>query len=223
MKYIIYHPFGGYGNHLRWLLLLSKEFQFQTLNKPKIDFIETFVYSKNRTCFNWLLFEWRYRKQLDNQFMVSHTIDESILGKSIVLTYEPELAYKAYLKFNPCLNGYDKNGFLEQVRTHNQENLQDIFGQEKLALDAKLVYNPTLDKTFYETICDFLEIEKVYDIANKIHGLWYSLHIKAEDDVCNIPKEFSKFSWYLHTTEFSPTNQQDYDIIFNRIQETYNK
>ena len=180
MNYGVCSPVGGYGNHLRWLLYLSKEFQPIAM-LDKVKFIECNVYSQSRTYSNWLQYEWRYRKKLDKIIMFSHHIEDILSpNKVVILTMRPKYAYRTYVKFNPKINGHTVKSFMRQVERDNLSNTSfRNKGAETIVIDASLLYTSVLDKQVYDNVVSFMGVENVYDTANTIHKLWYDLHVKA--------------------------------------------
>jgi hypothetical protein len=182
MNYGVCSPVGGYGNHLRWLLFLSKEFQHPSVPINKLKFIEWCVYPKTRTYSNWLQYEWRYRKKIDQVIKFSHNIEDiaDVPNKILILTIRPKYACKTYVRFNPKLNGHTVKSFMRHVERDNISNTSfRQQGIQTIVFDANLFYNSVLDKQVYDDIISFMGIENVYDTANAVHELWYNLHNKA--------------------------------------------
>ena len=97
-------PIGAFGNHLRWLILLDEQYQFDIklvdpesrglyrtpdyINtcesysfrsiESKLLFVNNYVYPENRTWHNWLVFEWKYRHLLQEIFPIEHAFDYEI-------------------------------------------------------------------------------------------------------------------------------------------------
>ena len=150
----------------------------------KVKFIEDFVYPKNRTYSNWLQYEWRYRKKIDQVIRFSHNIEDitdmSVPNKILILTMRPKYAYRTYVKFNPKLNGHTVKSFMRQVEQDNLSNTSfKNEGMQTIVFDAGLLYNSVLDEQVYNNIISFMGIENVYNTANAVHKLWYDLHTKA--------------------------------------------
>jgi hypothetical protein len=107
MKYGVCAPVGGYGNHLRWLILLSKEFTFLGVT-DKINFLKGRIYPPGRTGYGWISKEYEYRTQLNGVINFSHHLmdiaDPTTPNKIVALTIKPKYALRAYAKFNPNIN-----------------------------------------------------------------------------------------------------------------------
>lgn len=185
-RFNIIAPLGGFGNHVRWLILLDSSFTFNlqdniVLNNitQKIDFIKDFVYSADRTWHNWLQFEWRYREDLDTHIQFGHSLVE--IGhpdkQTLILKTNPDLAYKSYLKFNSNLNNRPRSRFTDDV---NQINNLNVEGDNFLLLNSDMVYQPTLNRDLYTTLINFFELDDLYNEANFIHTLWYKGQQRSE-------------------------------------------
>jgi len=196
MKLSICSPVGGFGNHLRWLLLLSPEFKKLLNMDDNFVVAKLFVYPKRRTCFNWLNMEWRYREIINSHIAFSHNIenvyDSSATNKIVVMTMKPKYALKHYLKFNPLLNGHTIKSFLKHVQSDNKTNTEFMVKQQDktLVIDANKLYNSVLDKQLYESIINFFELGNVYEKANEVHKLWYELNQQANKDVLSIEDDW---------------------------------
>jgi hypothetical protein len=197
MKLSICAPIGGLGNHLRWLLLLSPEFNIEIMRiSDKKVILNSLVYPKHRTCFNWLQTEWRYRRSLSKHIDFDHNIENvyepTTANKIVVMTIKPKYALKHYLKFNPLINGHTIKFFLKYVVKDNKSNTEFRVNQhdKTLVIDANKLYNSVLDKELYESIINFFEIGNVYEQANETHKLWYELNQKANKDVLNVADEW---------------------------------
>lgn len=186
----IVSPAGGGMNHLRWLLLLSVEYN-SILPKQvhkKLDFIKTNVYNNHRTCFNWFEYEFLFRAELDNTIWVEHAIldvpKHVKQSKVLVINIDPYDSLHMYAKINPTLNtNSSKERFLFEIEKYNSINLENSIAENTLYINFKDMYKPILDKNFYANVCEFLSISNEYETAKEVHSLWYHLHIKAEDTV----------------------------------------
>lgn len=203
MKYGVCGPVGGYSNHLRWLLYLSKEFHLYGENK--LNYIKLAVYHPNRTFLNWIDTEWKYRKRLNKCIMLDHNIENMIVTndpmKIVVMVARPKHALKSYLKFNPTINGHTVKTFMRHVDDDNKSNTRFASSNAStIVIDSNILYNSVLDKELYTRIVSFLEIEDCYDKANEIHKIWYDLHMKAEKEVLlNNPNELVKRVYSIST------------------------
>jgi hypothetical protein len=187
---------GIYKNHVRWLLLLSsyfdeaisdiKEVKMGKTTELRLDFITQLIYSSDRNCFNWLEFEWDYRLYFDKVINLHYSI-ESMLELNVLEQHKilgmystPEHCLHAYAKYDPCL----WLNHIDQLRMENfaVQNYKSKENEDCLKMNAHILTQPTLDETFYSTIVNFFGIDNVYESANKLHGTWYSLIKKAEEE-----------------------------------------
>jgi hypothetical protein len=187
---MVYAPVGGFGNHIRWLALLDKGYtlnfndQLLTSVTEKIEFIKNFVYCSDRTYHNWLKFEFKYRLELNSHLLFTHDMtnmfDEC---KMLAIKCDPDVVHHAYVKFNPGLNGINKETFLKMV---NKQNKMCIFAEQYLdtvkCIDSTNLFQPTLDNTIYNDISTVFNLDNYYSEAQEIHTLWYNLHLKAESE-----------------------------------------
>ena len=232
----IISPMGGYGNHLRWLLLLDAQFSFTIANEEerynsvkgnewpnfdnlnnvlptvkkeielymgdyskfqayntvyssidkKLEFIKNWVYSPDRTWHNWLVFEWEFRTQLNDCVFfdhLPHLIDTSKY-KTIVMTIDPILAYKSYVKFNSNLNNHLKHTFIDETAKLNNELLDAANTNNNiLNLDSSLLFNNVLDRDLYMSAIEYFGLDDNYEHANELHKIWFNLHKKSEQEL----------------------------------------
>lgn len=203
--YIVYASIGGYGNHVRWLLLLDERFSItiksennlagmdgQTLTTAteKTEFIKQHVYSLERTWNTWLAFEWEYRSMLDDYMKFTH--DGELLLRSsdffgecklLAITCDPELTYRSYVKINPGLNGLSKEHFV--LQNYKQNQLCEWAGQVLPlvdTIDSTNLFHTVLDKELYSSMLDHFNIQNHYEQAQEIHSAWYDCHMRAEAD-----------------------------------------
>ena len=205
LKYAVCAPIGGFGNHVRWLALLDPVFQFELtpLAEPrhkkildpsryikffdadsKLESFCTQIYSSSRSWNNWLWMEFLYREDLDQVLAFDHRKDwiEDV-DKNLVLTIDPELALRSYLKLNSYLNHHTPEMFREQSLwfTKNAIGNSTIHLENKI-LNADCLYQPTLDRTFYNNMIEWFGLSDCYDLANQVHGLWFGAHQRAEQE-----------------------------------------
>ena len=186
--YMIYAPVGGFGNHLRWLLLLDENYvltlngQTITTTVEKINFIKKFVYCNERSWHNWLQFEGQFVMKLNQHLKLTHVPTDVFDDlKTIGVTIDPDLAHRSFVKFNS--NGVDKETFLK--RTHKQNKFCKFADQciDTLKyIDLSALFCPVLDETIYKNALTFFNLENHYLEAKEIHALWYNLHLKAETE-----------------------------------------
>ena len=192
--YVVYAPIGGYGNHIRWLLLLDERYTIsidnQTLSSAvgKTEFIKQFVYPPERTFNNWLTFEFKYRVMLNIHLKFTHDmVDMFNECKMLAIKCDPDLGYRSYIKFNTNLNGLSKFDFLKQIRKQNKMcDFAESYLPTVKSIDSTKLFQPVLDKELYNSMLEFLNINNHYKQAQEIHSLWYNLHLKAETEYLNL-------------------------------------
>lgn len=163
----------------------------------KIDFITQYVYNQQRTWSNWLAYELKFRGQLNDYIVLCHqyyNIDQKIPNiesdEIVIGLVAPDLAFKSYIKFNSHLNFATFDEFKDEIRHANMiaaeyaKNYPNI-----LHLDFSVLHNKQLDKEFYKAVTLWYNLSDNYDAANEIHGIWFDLHKKAEQDII---KDFQK-------------------------------
>lgn len=230
-------PIGGFGNHIRWLLLLDPLYKFIMIQEyhlaqkysdlkgpswpsyeqyldadwsnvlpeikieiiksmeddcilldnleKKINFIKTNIYHESRTWSNWLYYEWKYRKATNTVINFVHTIDSVNCKniKTLALVVDPELAYHCYVKFNNNLNNTLYSDFILKIKTDNTNAINEAKKNSNIKIfDANIVYQPTLDRTFYKELIEYCGMSDLYFEANAIHQLWYSAQKRSEKE-----------------------------------------
>lgn len=181
-------PTGGFGNHVRWLLLLSDKYTFfNCINiKDKVNFIKENVYNENRSWHNWLTFEFTYRDELHETINFTHDLktiyeDKFTDSKFILLTIDGNLAYKCYFKFNSYLNTLSLNDFMLMINKHNKmTNIANKKDNRIFTAKSDNLFNEKLDKNIYTSMIHWFNLEDRYDYATEIHSIWYNLHRKSE-------------------------------------------
>ena len=228
-KINIIAPIGGFGNHIRWILLLDDQFRiivksgndiyvnlaginwpdydnfinerYSNISKnivdeiklkceinlftsiEKINFIKKLIYPMQRSYHNWLNWEWRYRVSFNNYIQLDHEYSDS-QKKTLILTIDPMLAYKCYVKFNSNLNNMLKDQFIQGIELANQSHSLLSKSNENIQLlDSTILYQPSLDYDWYQELISKLNLDNNYQSANIIHKLWYDGHKRSERDI----------------------------------------
>jgi hypothetical protein len=195
-------PIGGFGNHTRWMLTLdtkiqatindwriNKSWNYYTID-DKLNVIMNNVYGPNRSWHNWLNTEWAYRNALNEILPYVHNIppvqrlnDRKILhSNAIMCTVSPELALRCYLKVNSSLNNVTIPSFIEAHKKDNRAIVEYAKLNNRLLLNADILYTEVLDRDFYASMIDYLGFDDNYESAAVIHARWYQLHQKAEQE-----------------------------------------
>ena len=195
-------PVGGFGNHIRWLLTLDATMQasvtdssseqfwaYSTIN-DKINFIFDKIYSNTRSWHNWLNIEWKYRHALNTVLPYVHNIPPDsrlqarkiLHSNAIMCNISPELALRCYLKFNSSLNNITIPIFIEAHEKDNSNIVEYAKHNNRLLLNADILYTEVLDRDFYTSMINYLGFDDNYESAAVIHAQWYRLHQKAEQE-----------------------------------------
>lgn len=201
--YAVCAPVGGFGNHVRLLLLLDNKFKFYFNNKviaenieEKLKIISTTIYPFEKSWHNWINKEFIFRESFNKSILFEHNhLSINLLPESkvICLTIEPELTYRCYFKFNSHLNSYTPEKFIQNAILHNKTS-KDLSVKDNrfYLLEASNLFAYELNKSIYYKMINFFELEDMYDIANKIHGTWFNLQKKAEKDFVEYVKNLYK-------------------------------
>jgi hypothetical protein len=194
-------PVGGFGNHVRWLALLDPVFQFEVtpFAEPrfkkildlsrhitfldadsKLESFRTQIYSSSRSWDNWLWMEFLYREELDEILEFDHRKNQiNGVDKNLVLTINPELALKSYFKLNSNLNHCTPNIFKKFVESAS--NMSSIRLENKI-MNVDCLYQPVLDREFYNNMIEWFGLSDCYQLANQVHELWFEAHQRAEQE-----------------------------------------
>lgn len=166
----------------------------------KIESIRCFVYNTDRTWHNWLFIESRCRDMLAPYIDFAHYIDDSNLDnedlKIAILCADPELALRSYLKFNPNLNNTTQEGFKTAIEHFTKSHIAlPIYRSNVKVLKSDDLYQPNLDKVFYNEFIDFFGLEDCYSAASTVHKLWFDAQHRSEIEfVRDITKLYNKSS-----------------------------
>ncbi len=195
-------PIGGFGNHIRWVLTLDTKIQATVtdwrINKSwnyytiddKMNFILDNIYGNSRSWHNWLNTEWEYRNALNEILPFVHNppdknrlVDRAMLHSNAILcTVSPDLALRCYLKVNSSLNNATIDGFKVSTKKDNINIIEYATLNNRLLLNADILYTEVLDRDFYASMIDYLGFDDNYESAAVIHARWYQLHQKAEQE-----------------------------------------
>ena len=172
-------PIGGFGNHVRWLALLDPVFQFvltpsvdggfsKTTDssrqitfldaKTKLESFRTQIYSSKRSWDNWLWMEFLYQEtqqviQLEHMWTLVDGVD-----KNLVCTIDPELALQSYFKLNSNLFHRTPETFKLDTKHKIRSNVNNLSKQsENKIIAVDCLHQPTLDRTFYNTMIEWFE------------------------------------------------------------------
>ena len=238
---------GGYGQHLRWLILLSENFtDVNTLNCPnflvnkkyfplkaedRVDFIIENVYNYERNFNNWLTLEKFFQVKLHNYLGFCH--DASLLKTSNDKTYYTIMGYtdvqsakKHWYKFHPFwlgqpLKNSSEQEFIESTNNYNKliENYVPSSNERTFYYNSKDLDNKVLNYDIYNNLVEFLGIDNRYEFANIVHEKWYDLNKKAERDIVEWFKEhqYPNLPWLEYSDSFQRVGTIEQ---FNNIKET---
>ena len=208
MVHGIVSSIGGIANHIRWLLLLSKNYNDMLRNLPfkmgttlenKIEFIRTNVYNnEGRFYYNWIICEYTHRYPLQPLFPMYHShhkIDHQ-LDKLLLCLVDERNAWHHYLKFNPLTNGETKDIFLKKVLTESKTKIEWSSDKSFLCLSIDGLYQKNLDEEIYLKLINYFEIENCYNDACVVHEIWYNLQQKFKQEVVRDVKN-NQYKWIL--------------------------
>ena len=202
---------GGFSNHVRWLMLLSNEYNGQINTKGfvirnsaypidtlgKVEFIKKFIYPDNRNFYNWIRYELMLKDQLETIIMVAQVMGKHKnpfynVDKTILLRSSGEFCTEKFMKLHPHYvlelkqeNKFDGLnsviGFLDGMDSNNGSFIPKE-GHKILTCYSETLYNELLDKEFYENMVNFFNISNEYEHAKDIHRTWYKCHIRARKE-----------------------------------------
>ena len=230
-------PIGGFTQHIRWLLLMSSDYnsldklnytsaliygkRFPLSAKDKVKFIAEFIYPNERRCFNWLDEKYMYREKLDKTLLHTHDLDKIVDTQSIVINMDPTFSYNFYLKFVPSI-GWNKQQFLDDVKTQN-EHIKEYARNHNncFLIDTEKLYSPVLDRKIYDDMINFLSIENVYEHAQAAHKLWYDLRKGSEEDIINymLNSKYPEYPWTYKVE--CPTSEYEHELLRQNLIEVY--
>ena len=143
----------------------------------RLKYMLAHPYATDRTWYNWLETEWKYRRIISERLIdFSHEIDQVVLANhKIAVTISPELAYRAYIKFNSTMNDTNKFHFLRIITRFNNKDMYDIN-----VINGDALFAEVLDKNVYNQLIAAFNLDDNYVHACILHKRWYNLHKKAE-------------------------------------------
>lgn len=189
----VWAPWGAGGNHLRWLLLLDKKFNFFKFQSTadKINYILTSIYPLKRTYSNWLDYEWIWRDRLKKFIVFSHpdwdpnwknNLDQFNELNIFIESSNKFLPGQLYKKINPNFNGQSESDFAKMCEQRFVEVNMLTKSINGIVIDLAELYLPILSKNLYKQLTDYAQLDYNYDYASLIHERWFFLHNKAEEE-----------------------------------------
>jgi hypothetical protein len=189
MKKRVVFPWGGCGNHLRWLMYFDKSFDAFHFSKDrslesKLKFIETSIYTKERTWHNWIAFEWKHRLRYNAILKIEgghHALIYEKNTKSIILSYtdytECAIRYVIFTSFKEITTPLaDIDEHYAKYSNHLKSIIVSPFDK---VIVSDVIWEDVLDKNFYYDIIDFWGFEDHYEYAARVHTLWKECHNRA--------------------------------------------
>lgn len=217
-------PCGGGGNHVVNILSLDHRFNsvFKTLGvadptiKNKLAFFENEIYTKSRTWFNWLEYEWKTRPTFGRIVKIIHEyydweirtnnsrVDNIPKGSKILLLKfdNLQLLLDHYWHINLGLNSMTPEKFINIYKQWYAELaiIENRNFDECLVANGEILHQAKLDEEFYNRICDWFEFDRHYEAASKIHDMWVSCRIQSAKDFSTWFKG-DEFQSYLQRME----------------------
>lgn len=166
--------------------------EFNTPEK-KLSSLKYKIYPESRTWHNWLITEWKFRNQLNDHIGVTHNMDHSNdYSKNLLLTIEPDLAHRCYLKFNSNLNSTSVDIWKQRITNENTKinNMARANPQQYKILATDVLYQPSLDRNFYNELIQWFDLTDNYEQASYAHQLWHAAHARAEKEFVNDIRKF---------------------------------
>ena len=172
---------GSFGNHVRQLLLLSKQFEWNQLTTvdSKLEFIIDKIYPTTRSWNNWLYHEAKWRRELEKLIPFEHNLRTKSQFKRVILLSDPELAYRSYIKFSSNLDVATKETFLSYCMLYNA-NVEKIANSRDIVLSSSNLFQEELEQDWYTALVTKLNLSNQYEHAQQLHAHWYQLHRNAE-------------------------------------------
>jgi hypothetical protein len=164
-------------NNLPFLL------NFTTLDY-KLNAYRRHIYPTTRTWHNWLAFERQWRDQLNDTIGLGHNYIDliDINRKTLILTIDPLLAYKSYVKFNSLCNNLSMSEFQSSIVADNTKHMAAA-DEKTLVLNADILFNEVLDRSWYQQLITWFNLADNYASACIVHKLWYNAHKRAEQEI----------------------------------------
>ena len=130
-------------------------------------------------------------EDLDAVLVFDHRRDSiNDVNKNLVLTIDPDLALRSYFKLNSNLNHCTPERFKQQSFRADKNSINHL---ENKMMNVDCLYQPTLDREFYNNMIEWFELSDCYDLASQVHELWFQAHKRAE-------QEFVEYVNHLYKT-----------------------
>lgn len=174
---------GSFGNHVRLLLCLSKEFEWDdcVTSDSKFTWIANNIYS-NITWHNWLYQQRQNNQALEKLVPFAHNMKSKSQFKRVVLISDPELSYRSYIKFSSNLDTGTKQLFIDTCTAYN-DTVKEMAANRDIVIESGLLFQDNLDQAWYNELVTRLNLSNEYNHANQLHQHWYQLHRQAEQDM----------------------------------------
>ena len=174
---------GSFGNHVRLLLTLSNEFEWNNCitTNSKFEWIVNNIYS-NITWHNWLYQQRQKSRSIEKLAPFAHNMKSKSQFKRVVLISDPELSYRSYIKFSSNLDIGTKELFINTCTTYN-DTVKEMATRRDIVIESGILFRPELDQTWYNDLVARLNLSNEYHYANRLHQHWYQLHLRAEQDM----------------------------------------
>jgi len=170
-------------------LSLRKEIeQYFILDKCK--FIEQNIFPEDRTWDNWIYYESLYRNFWQKgivglqQGQTADTIEQQLdQGYRIIgFSCDPYIAYKNKCKFTTSIDLHTKKSFIADIEKFNKK-LDSVDHPNLLKLDAaEFMCKQDLDRSTYNIITKWADLEDNYDKAHFVHTLWLRAQTRSQMD-----------------------------------------
>jgi hypothetical protein len=189
MKKKIIFPWGGGGNHIRWLMYFDNTFAPDKSLEEKLKFVKDEIYSNERTHYNWIKIEQHHRPNFDYGIVATAdhgdpNTDQEDLHTLFVKYNDYTMPWEHYFCLHPSLNWKHPSIFKKYMYEwyDGQLDRKGILPPHKKVILCDSLWNETLDKNLYCDIIDFWNLEDHYEYAAEIHKLWYKCNKRAYKD-----------------------------------------
>ena len=204
---------GSGGNHVRWLLLLHPEVEFEFCPdyRDRVEWITKNVYTRSWN--NWLQAEWHLRDKL-KYIAITHSpsnFNENehsqgwIRRNQLYLTFEDKISVAMhYFMVNIGLNNQTFSHMLANLNKWEEDTLwvrrQNL--KNKYFLPSDCITQPELDNQWYTTLINHAGYNDCYELANQLQQQYYKSRIQAAKDFIEyftVGKEFKNHLLFYQT------------------------
>lgn len=210
---------------------ISKK-RYPLRTNDRVTFIQDHVYNEKRDYYNWLELEKEVKASLNQIFYSVHTTDDFLSHENktiytLLIDTDVDLACRHFYKLHPFWSGNpwnrgSKEKFVKQIQNCNEDNknYSPLPNEKILRMSSNCLNNTELDKEFYDTLVNFLELDNQYENACKVHSMWRNSNCKAERNIVQFfnSHNFPSFPWYGDKFNFATSKHYTIDDWHNMKQ-----